>query len=73
MIEIAPKEYWIDCTCHEGKMYLEFLVIDGKKGWRVANYDEAFINAISGWKHEQMYHPVMDVVKLPLVPVRDHD
>lgn len=35
MIEIAPAEYWIECTFPEIKMYLFCLNIDGKVGWRL--------------------------------------
>ena len=35
MIEIAPDEYWIECTFPEIKMYLFCLKIDDKIGWRL--------------------------------------
>ena len=74
MIEISPKEYWIECTYNEAKTYLEFLVIEGKKGWRVAKFDEWLKNTnITGWDANDMYEPAMNGVKLLLVPVRVRD
>lgn len=35
MIELAPEEYWIECTYPEIKMYLFCLNIDGKVDWRL--------------------------------------
>jgi hypothetical protein len=35
MIEISDEKYWIKCTKDEAILYLQFLEIDGKKGWRL--------------------------------------
>jgi hypothetical protein len=40
MIEIAPEEYWVECTWQEIKLYLFVLTIDGKQDWRLpSDYD----------------------------------
>jgi hypothetical protein len=43
MIEIAPKEYWIQCTYEEAVLYCFTLDIDGKIGWRLPKKDENII------------------------------
>ena len=36
MIEISDKKFWLKkCTYQEMELYLKFLEIDGKKGWRI--------------------------------------
>jgi hypothetical protein len=40
MIEIAPEEYWVECTWQEIKLYLFVLTIDGKQDWRLPTEEE---------------------------------
>ena len=39
-IEIAPTEYWIQCTYPEALLYCTMLKIDGKVGWKIPTYKQ---------------------------------
>jgi hypothetical protein len=40
MIEISDEKYRIECTFYEALLYVQFLEIDGKNGWRLPTQDE---------------------------------
>ena len=51
MIEIAPEQYWITCTFKEAKLYLQFLEIEGKIGWKLPtayHYNRHFLEGLQG-------------------------
>jgi hypothetical protein len=44
-IEIAPSQYDEVLSLHDAILYVHFLEIDGKKGWRIPTHTElSFIN-----------------------------
>jgi hypothetical protein len=68
-IEIAPKEYRIECSYNEALLYCFQLEIDGKRGWRMPSRDEWYFNGeLHGWfvgKSEcRLYAPT-------IIPVRN--
>jgi hypothetical protein len=66
-IEIAPKEYRIECSYNEALLYCFQLEIDGKRGWQLPTWFEycndvridAFAWQIGG---EQIVIPVRDLI-----------
>jgi hypothetical protein len=80
-IELAPEEYWIECTFQEIKMYLFVLTIDGKQDWRLPTEEEQedwFVSipnikaerwTITDTLDEEWYSRVGS--KFLLIPVRD--
>ena len=81
MIEIAPEEYWVECTWQEIKLYLFVLTIDGKQDWRLPTEEEQedwFVSipnikaerwTITDTLDEEWYSRVGS--KFLLIPVRD--
>jgi hypothetical protein len=81
MIEIAPEEYWVECTWQEIKLYLFVLTIDGKQDWRLPTEEEQedwFVSipnikaerwTITDTLDEEWYTRVGS--KFLLIPVRD--
>jgi hypothetical protein len=81
MIELAPEEYWIECTFQEIKLYLFVLTIDGKQDWRLPTEEEQedwFVSipnikaerwTITDTLDEEWYTRVGS--KFLLIPVRD--
>lgn len=77
--EIAPKQYWINVSSFdETTMYLLFLDIDGKRGWRLpkrferAKYLRAGDHVNSPpWDHLDEHTIMLNGCTKRLVPVRD--
>jgi hypothetical protein len=76
--ETAPKEYWIRASSFdEVKMYLLFLEIDGKRGWRIPTRFERtkYFRAGEHVNETVWDHLYEDAVLLnstrKLIPVRD--
>ena len=70
-IEISPttnKEFTYD----EAIMYCFFLIIDGKKGWRLPTREEYNSSVkIWGWHQDDVRSSTSDLFKV--TPVRDSD
>lgn len=76
--EIAPDNYWIQCTYHDIKLYLFLLGSTGKNHWRLPRYEEiAPLSRHIGeiWVQEDVgvpsafFHADIQL----LIPVRDVD
>ena len=70
-IEISPttdKEFTYD----EAVMYCFFLIVDGKKGWRLPTQDE-YNSSPNIWGWHQDDHRVLTFDLYKVTPVRDSD
>lgn len=68
-IEIAPKEYQIDCTYQEAVLYCFLLNINGKTCWRLPTYDEWINTYIFGWYQDREISN--NFITKNICPVRD--
>ena len=77
MIEIAPKKYWIKCTFAEALLYLEFLEIDGKKGWTLftckKEADRVALIKPTWNKNHKYSSNVTKSYKFTCIPVRNNN
>lgn len=74
-IEIAPKEYHIECSLPEAILYCFTLNIDGKIGWRLPT-DEEYNNRhnfelLGRWQQGDIGNPHFKYRTYPVAPVRD--
>ena len=79
--EISPKNYHIDCKSYdEAKMYLLFLEIDGKRGWRFpTRYERSKYFRVGEhvsrtiWDQRDDNTILLNNVTRLLIPIRDTD
>lgn len=69
-IELAPEEYWIECTYDDAMLYCFSLNIDGKTGWRLPlAIEQNFYDFSSSWCSDVDYR-YLDL-EWNCIPVRD--
>lgn len=79
--ETAPKNYQIQCKSYdEAKMYLLFLEIDGKRGWRMpTRYERTKYFRVGEhvnetvWDQRDEYTVLLNATTRRLIPIRDID
>ena len=73
--EIAPKEYWVQCTYHDIKMHFFLLASTGKSDWRLPSCVEEDVLELRKygdcWVEEDADLPFMHDELLVLIAIRD--
>lgn len=73
--EIAPKEYWVESTYHDIKMYFFLLTSTGKNDWRLPLYEEldplGLTQYSDVWVEEDVDVPFTHDDLQLLIPIRD--